>query len=202
MATLIVTDASIMPLVGASSGGDGAYCYDPIEGVAVTDTVTTTAQAIEAGHQVRMLGVADGSQFPDQAGWLCLGFGSDYQVEVPYLRRAGNQLLLDPTFTFEQAVPMGSSVNLLAQHGPFEPAAGDEGGFWLTASPAGRVACLTAIDDIVVGGYDVTKTVRYPGDVGLAGEGLLTHGQGRLNGAVEVWGGDDLDTEVELARED
>ncbi len=182
--------------------GGGPYLHEPDGTVAVTETVTTTTQSIEAGHQYPSITVTSTVGFPDARGYLVFGFGHGYQAgPVLYLGVGGpTTLLLDPSFAFPQAMSSGATVNLAERLTDDQMPHGDQD-FWLTPSPAGRVACESNLDEIVAGGRQVTKTVRYPGDVGLGGAGLPTSGVPRLTDAVMVWSSDDTDAEVTAARE-
>lgn len=180
--------------------GEGPYMHDPTDSTAITEIHTTLSQALEAGHQYPAITVASTASFPDQRGYVVFGFGFEYQVgPVPYLGVSGGTLLLDPAFVIPTAVPSGASVNLASRLSDDLMPHGD-GDFWLTPSPSGRVAAENDIDSIAAGGRELTKTVVYPGDIGLGGAGLLTHGVPRLTDAVAVWGSDNLDTEIATAR--
>ncbi len=180
----------------------GPYLHDPETSTVITETYTTLAQPLEAGHQYPSVAVASTADFSDSKGFVVFGFGFEYQVgPVPYIGVSGTgTLLLDPAFTVPVAVPSGASCNLAARMSDDQVPHGDED-FWLTPSPAGRVTCEADLDLIAAGGREVVKTVLYPGDVGLGGAGLPTHGVPRLSDVVEVFGGDDLDVEVPTARE-
>jgi hypothetical protein len=182
--------------------GGGPYLHDPSTSTVVDDTVTTVSQELEESHQYPMVAVASTAGFPDERGYLVFGYGWSYQSEpVPYLGVSGSNLLLDPAYTFAKTIPNGATVNLAARMSDDQVPHGDED-FWLTPSPAGRVACQSDIDSIAAGGAAVTNDVRYPSDVGLGGgPGLPTSGAPRLSDAVMVWGGDDLDAELAAARE-
>jgi hypothetical protein len=202
MIFLVVSPAATVTPLASTEDGDSPYLHDPTTSTVVDETVTTLAQPLEAGHQYPTIQVASTVGFPDAKGYVVFGFGFSYQVgPVPYLGVSGtNQLLLDPAFIIPNAVPSNATVNLAARMSDDQVPHGD-GDFWLTPSPAGRVACEDDIDSIAAGGADVVKTVLYPSDVGLGGAGRPTHGVPRLTDAVSVWGGDDLDTEVAQARE-
>jgi hypothetical protein len=179
----------------------GPYVLDPGEGLAITSTATVTTQALAARHQYRSLTVADGSQFPDEDGWLVIGFGSSFQAgPVRYFGKvAVNELLLDYSFVFERSCASGASVTLLASKGPYSPSDGVDS-LYATASSAGRVAASAHVDSLVAAGVQVQKTVQYPGDRGLGGEGLPAVGAQKLGDKVSIWGGDALDEELVTAR--
>jgi hypothetical protein len=202
--TLDASAATITAMAAPAHATPNAIIYDTDAGIPVTETSSTTTMAIEADHAVNLLSVADATQFPDEAGYLVVGLGYDYEAApVPYLGRAGTlQLVLDPTFKFPAAVPVGSRVNLLTGPSPQAPAHPEtNGAFYLTGSPVGRVAAAQNVRKLAAAGVDVRVTVEYPGDHGLAGEGLPTHGAAALGDVVSVFAGDDVDSEVAAARE-
>ena len=199
--SLIVSSGFATPMA-AIADGESPYLHEPNNSLVVTETVTTLAQPLEAGHQYPIISVASITGFPDVRGYLVFAFGFEYQVgPVPYLGTGGvGQLLLDPAFSMPTAVPNGATVNLAARMSDDQVPHGD-GDFWLTPSPAGRVACEGNLDDISAGGREVVFEVKYPSDIGLGGAGLPTHGVPRLTDAVQVWGGDNSDQELADARE-
>ncbi len=96
----------------------------------------------------------------------------------------------------------GPVVTLLKQKGLYVPPnPEDVGAAYITASSAGRTAALTALNESVAAGIDTEIEVVYPSDRGLGGEGLPVTGQ-VLSDKVAVWGGDNLNEELETARED
>lgn len=182
----------------------GPFTYDPHGGVAVTDVESEVQEALAAGHRYGQITVTDATVFPDEPGWLVFNFGFEDQVApVKYFGRlSATTIGLDYGFRFPKDVPVGVKVTLLAHKGAFVPAAPETvGSFYLTASAAGRVAASSAIDAAVAAGLVVHKTVDYPGDRGLGGQGYPASGQAKLSDEVAVWGGDELDTELEAARE-
>lgn len=197
--------ATVTPARAESSSVPGPFTYDIHGGVAVTDVESEVQEVLAAGHHYAQVTVTDATIFPDQPGWLVFNFGFEEQVApVKYFGRlSGTTLGLDYGFRFTSTVPFGAKVTLLDHKGAFVPDSPEAvGSFYLTASAAGRVAASASIDDAVGAGLVVHKTVDYPGDRGLGGEGYPASGQVKLSDEVAVWGGDDLDSELEAARED
>jgi hypothetical protein len=190
--------------VGGPPAGIGPYLFEGVDkGLAITEVATvTTASVLGAGNQYRLVEVGSTAGFTDAECWLVFGYGYEYQTgPVRCLGVAGpTTLLLDVAFTFPAAIPVGASVNLLLSAAPPTFAVGDIGNFYLTDSPAGRVAAMAAIDSIAAAGYAVTKTVTYPGDVGLGNEGRPTHGTPAISDIVQCFAGSDVDGEVATAR--
>lgn len=190
--------------VGSLPGNPGPYIWDPADGSSITATATASNQVLGKGQQYTTLLVADASSFPDENGYIAIGFGTDDFVSpVKYLGKiSNNELRLDYSFKFPINVPLGASVTLLTQRGPFVPDSPEEAGsYYVTGSALGRVAAQAAIDDAVAGGVNVDVTVIYPGDNGLGGSGLPAEGVQKLSDKVYVWAGDEPDAELETARE-
>jgi hypothetical protein len=187
---------------GSWEAGNSPYLSEGIgKGLAVTETADTLGTEVLAGHQYALLNVTSSASFPDSSGYLVLGYGWDYQTgPVPYLGVSGSTyLVLDPTYTFPFTVPAGADVRLLNGKSAPTPSKGQ---FWLTATPDGRLAAMGFVDFITAAGYDLKKTVLYPGDMGLGNEGYPTSGSAKLSDIVRVFGGDDLDTEIPALRQE
>ena len=204
--TLNASDtAEIVPMAAPSNPGLGPYIFNPHEGVAVTGIETTTMTVLAIHKQYASIDVDDATEFPDEPGWLVFGFGYEYQAApVRYLGRLSETTLaLDFKFKFPATVPAGAKVTLLAHKGPFVPEhPEDVGSFYITDSPAGRVAAANAVEAATGAGIPVSKTITYPGDRGLGGEGLPSHGNYKLSDKVSVWAGSDVDAEVDAARKE
>jgi len=202
MITLNITNAILTPFTASNETGGGPYLHDTTTTLLTTETATTLTQALGEGQQYPNVSVVSSTGFPDSPGYVVFGFGHSYQVgPVPYLGVSGaNTLFLNPSFVITEAVPVGASVNLAVRLSD-DQAPGGDNDCWLTSSPAGRVACENNISDIAAGGRNITLSVVYPGDVGLGGAGLPTHGVARLSDIVEVFAGDDIDAEVAEARQ-
>lgn len=185
----------------------GPYILDPDGGAAVTGVASALTFAIDAGSQYATLKLTPGTAvlFPDEPGWLALGFGTGSQLTpVKYLGLANSdELLLDFSTVFPIDLAVGTSVTLLSQRGPFNPDNPETlGVFYLTDSSSGRVAASDSIDAVVAAGIIVEKTIVYPGDRGLGNEGFPDKGVPKLSDRVGIWAGNDEDAEVEAARED
>ncbi len=192
------------PVGAAASTVPGPFSFDVLGGVAITGSESDLAEDLAEGHQYATIEVADATQFPDAPGWLVFAFGYENQVApVRYLGRLSSTTLsLDYKFRFTANVPAGAKVCLLANKGSYTPTSPETvGSFYATASAAGRVAASAAVDEVVAGGIVVNKTIAYPGDRGLGGEGLPAEGTTKLSDKVAVWGSDDLDAEYAADRE-
>ena len=184
--------------------GDGSYLettepflVDP-DGLAVTSVESTSTQTLYEGVSYTSLAVADATVFPDTPGWLVIGFGRSTQVApVRYLgRKSATELLLDYV-PIKATNLSGASVILLANRGAPDPA--PDGMFCLTGQAQGRVAAVERLSADSASGLELNISIVYPGDKGLGGEGLGSTGS-KCSDSVSVWGGDDLDAELAIAR--
>ncbi len=183
----------------------GPFVFDEKNGVPVTAIETTLTMPLAKGQNYKTIAVTSASAFPDAVGYLVFAFGADDQIwPVKYLGKASStSLFLDPNFTMPQSLASGLTVTLLSQRGSWIPAGAENlGAFYVTASSAGRIAASAMIDDLVAAGLDVNKIVVYPGDKGLGGEGLPAFGANKLSDKVSIWGSDDVDADLEAARQE
>lgn len=179
------------------------YALDPTSGVTIDDNQTPLTTAIVPGPAPSTISVGT-VNIEDAPGYLVLDFGyEDESPPIRYLGTAGpNTIRLDPGYTFNRGYPINTNVSLLLSKTPYAPTSTlNTGVAYLTASSAGRIAASADIDDIKAVGVLVNKTVLYPGDRGLGGEGLPGEGAQKLSDKVEVWGGDNLTDELQAARE-
>jgi hypothetical protein len=172
---------------------EGPYLLDPNAGLAITDIKTLTA-AVPVGTNILQVGNA--VDFPDN-GYVVFNFGFEEQIgPIKYVLKLSNtELLMDNSFN--NNLPIGTEIRLLNQLAPWNPSATTRG-FWLTASTAGRVIAEDILDQIVASGITVTKIVKYPSDRGLGNESGISP---KVSDKVVVWGGNNVDEEVQSAKE-
>jgi hypothetical protein len=196
------TTSNITPFKAVASTIPGPFSWDTKGGSGITSITTTTTTMLFAGQQYTQLPVASSAAFPDMPGYLILNFGTDDAVfPVPYFGRfSATALSLDFSFIFPFDVPLGASVTLLIAKGIYVPAKPEAvGSFYLTDSNSGRVAAQQTLSSIQGEGLNVNVIVRYPGDRGLGGEGLGSHGQ-KFSDEVTIWGSNDMDADEAAAR--
>ncbi len=203
--TTLLASGVVTPVKHSSNGIQGPFIFEEKTSPAITAISTTLNQNVSKGQTYKILTLTDVSEFPDEEGYLLMGFGTDDQMwPVKYLARISNtQLLMDPNFVFPAALATGISVTLLLQRGSWSPLNADTlGSFYLTASSAGRIAASDTIDELVGAGLNINKIVVYPGDRGLGGEGLPATGAQKLSDKVGIWGSDDITKDIDKAREE
>lgn len=177
----------------------GPYLSDPL-GITIHAASSTSTTDLLAGRSNPSLELTDAQAFPDQ-GYVILDFGGAPQGPIHYSSRVGNVLRLDASFRPTASVQAGAVVTLCDRTG-YQPEANTfPGAFYLTGSALGRLAAESILDDISAAGLAMDKTILYPGDRGLAGEGRPAERTSKLSDKVQIWGGDDLDTELAQARE-
>lgn len=178
----------------------GAYVFDPAFGVQVTSMETALTQRISRGVPASYLHVSDASGFAEE-GWVVVNFGySNTLGPIKHFGPVGTNLLkIDAAFVPSVSIPVGASVIQLAGKGARQPPP-LSGTLFLTDVSAPRIAASTLVGDMAAAGVEVSINLSYPGDRGLGGEGLRVKGAPRLSLATSVWGGDDLDQELETLR--
>jgi hypothetical protein len=186
----------------------GPFVLNPNEGVVITSVSTYSMEPIAALRGIKELRVASITDFAD-TGYVVFGFGTQYEVgPVRYVGAIGRVvggatqyfLLIDRTFVFPKDIPTGFDVTMLYQNTPWNPANdGSIGAFFTTGSSSGRAAAQTFLDEAAAAGINVNNYIIYPGDRGMAGEGLGITGQ-RISDKVQVWASDNVDQEVSEAH--
>lgn len=201
-ATSTLESATITP-VAAPEATWGAHLVSPREGGSLTSVETTLAAPIFRGQKYSTLSVADASEFPDQEGWVWIGYGEkDGFGPVKYLGRASpTSLMLDFNYKIPANNGIGAKVTLLEGSGPFIPDSIAANSAFLTSSSVGRVAAMSQIEASLAAGIEANFTIKYPSDKGLGNQGRPITGS-KISDKVRVWAGDDIDAEVTEAGEE
>jgi hypothetical protein len=198
------TGGTVTTIKAAPGIWAGPYMWDPDSGVGITAKSSTTTLAIAANSNIQTLQVTDATQFTDETGYLVFGFGTAIQTgPVKYLgRQDATHLVIDFTFTFPYELDSGTKVTQLHGKGAFVPADPvARGSFWLTENAAGRLAAIDTISSIAASGALTNFVITYPNDFGLGGAGSPTHGVQKLSSIVNVYAGNDINVDLEWARE-
>jgi hypothetical protein len=197
--------AKITPVAAVAGTIPGPHVFNPLGGVGITGTKSTVAQNLDKGQSYPsvLLTTGGAADFSTAGGFLVFNFGFANQVgPVRYLGRlSDDELVLDASFHFPDTIVSGDTITLLQTPSAFVPADPPSvGSFYITASPAGRVAAERLIQEISAAGIELSVQVRYPGDRGMGAEGFPARNNYKLSDKVWVWGGDELDQELEVAR--
>lgn len=212
----LLTNNTVTPMAAAASDGvPGPYIWDPHSGVEIGGTGTTLTNSYYKGSSYPYLIVASTAGFPTE-GYLVINYSLDsgfdngtdllYQKNAIYPIRytavvSGTEVLLDDGFVFPHNALSGSTVSYLNQKGPFDPVDSlSLGSFWLTDTPAARIAAEKALDQIEPAGPKVTNIIVYPNDRGLGNEGYPTVNNGdplqKLSDLVEIYSGSNNESDA------
>jgi hypothetical protein len=167
------SSAIVTPLAAQATpaGFKGPFVLDPDSDVAITSSSSTLAQDLFAGQRYSQIVVADATQFPDEEGYLVIGFGTENAT--PPLRYFGRvnatTLLLDYQVKMETTNLTGASVTLLDGKAGLSSVDNPQsvGLLYATDSGAGRAAAEEQIQNVIAAGIKLDLEVVYPGDKGL-----------------------------------
>ena len=201
-------EPSAIPVGSKPSSIVGPYVYDTKEGVSLTSVIATVDIPLIKGNSygtITLLGTimipAPARAFPDSTGYLCFGLGTDTQVVVKYFGVASDtELVLDLGYLFPTTITSGTEVVLLSKNNPYIPSTVKEGDFWLTDSAAARATAISTVDTSFAAGLDLVTTITYPGGRGLGGESFPNSGSYKISDVVAVWADNEIDKEVEAAK--
>ncbi len=149
----------------------GPYIFDTQQGFVVGGTSTTLTEEVN-GETSRVITVASSNGFPNESGFIVLGYGTQNQEgPIPYIAvPSSGTILISPAYFIQQDHPIGESVLLVTQNSPIVlPTNGSYYQPYLTDTASGRVWAQGLIDDIVAAGVTVIFTILYPNDIGLGG---------------------------------
>lgn len=148
----------------------GPYVFDPTKGFQISKYNTTTTTEINQSTE-NILTVTDSSNFPDEAGYLCINYGTELEEgPIPYLERPSSQtLLMNPDYKIKKVHPAGSDISLIGINSTYIPDfLGKDYPFYLTDVSSGRVYAEDLINSITAVGLTVIITILYPDPIGLS----------------------------------
>ena len=170
--TMTNVDASTVADAGPSLPDMlGPYIFDTSQGFVVGGAATTLAEEVN-GETNHVITVASSAGFPDDSGYVILGYGTDLQEgPIPYIATpSSGTLLISPAYFIQKDHPMGSSVMLVTQRAPITlPADGSFYQPYLTDTASGRVYAQKLINTVAAAGVTVIYTILYPNPIGLGG---------------------------------
>lgn len=148
---------------------EGPYMYDLGQPFTVSNIGTTLTQDLD-GTDPRIITVADASQFPDEQGFLVLGYGTQEQEgPIPYISRpSSGTLLISPAYTVQKFHANGSDVALVSAKSSADVSRdGLDYPFYITDVVSGRQYAQDLINSVVALGVTIVFTILYPNDIGL-----------------------------------
>lgn len=161
----------------------GPYGYDLTQSFTISAIGTTLSQQVDSNSS-KVIQVADSSSFPDQMGYIVLGYGTQQQEgPIPYIARpSSNTLLISPAYNVQNVHPTGEDVAYVYKNPVVISKDGFDYPFYLTGVVDGRTYAQDLITEIAATGINVVFTILYPGDVGLGKAGTPN------SEIVEIWG--------------
>jgi hypothetical protein len=178
----------------------GPFSFDTTQPFSISAKTVLLNQEIKANVSYNTLKIV-GDAFSIGSGYLLLNYGFSSQTGPVrcYGATDDTTLMIDAGFKFSCDLGFGSYINVLYQRSAFEPSS-PIGSFWLTASNAGRAAAIDLLRNISAAGIELDIETRYPGDRSLGAEGFPVIDNYKLSDIVEMFGRDDVDSELEEAR--
>lgn len=153
----------------------GPYMYDLSQSFTVGSEASILTQDLD-GTMPRVFTVTDSSQFPDEQGYLVIGYGTEEQEgPIPYIATpSGTTLLISPAYTIQKFHAIGSNVSLIPNKAPITVSKdGTDYPFYITDVVGGRLYAQDLINSIVATGISIVFTILYPNDIGLGKWGTI-----------------------------
>jgi hypothetical protein len=164
----------------------GPYVFDTSKPYVIGGEECSTTQTVDENINL-IVEVDDASDIPDSQGKLVFGFGtSKEEGPVPYISRpSSTQILINPSYTFQNVHEAGTNISLVAQDFPYDVARdGSDFPFYITDVVSGRIYAQDLINLVAATGIRVIITVLYPNDIGLAKWGT------EFSDKLYIWGED------------
>lgn len=157
----------------------GSYLYDS-EGIYykyLPSSIGTVSQArILKGESGVIAAVSDASAFTDTGGYVVFDYGTD-TVEGPvrYLALSGNQIVLDPAYSFKKTHEVNATIREVKQLAAFKPSAnGLMFQPFLTGTSKARASFFEILKSVISAGVFVTEDVLYP-ELRFADESIVPY---------------------------
>lgn len=153
----------------------GPYIYDIAQPFTVSDIETTLAQDLD-GTKPRVIEVANSTQFPDEQGYIILGYGTNEQEgPIPYIARpSSTTLLVSPAYNIKQFHANGTEVSFVASKSAADISRdGLDYPFYITDVVSGRLYAQDLINSVAASGITIVFTILYPNDIGLGKWGTI-----------------------------
>jgi hypothetical protein len=182
--TLTMSYTGAQAITGSGLEGDlislqpnqpGPYVYDTTQPFTVSTIGSTLTQAVN-GSSSRVVSVKDSSQFPDQQGYVILGYGTANQEgPVPYIARPSNStILISPAYKIKFVHTPGTDISFIESKAPVVITSdGTDYPFYVTGVADGRIYAQNLITSIAATGITIVFTILYPSDQGLGKFGTI-----------------------------
>jgi hypothetical protein len=145
----------------------GSYLYDPQGAVykyLPSNIGTNTNARILKGESGVIALVDSAADFSPEGGYVVFNYGTATEEgPIRYLALSGNQIVIDPAYTFKFSHDNGISVRQVKQLTPFSPSAnGTMFQPFLTGTSKARDSFFEIIKAVISAGVFVTEDVLYP----------------------------------------
>lgn len=145
----------------------GSYLYDPqgtIYKYLPSNVGTNTQARILKGESGVIALVDSAAEFSPEGGYVVFNYGTAQEEgPIPYLALSGNQIVIDPAYTFKFSHENGATVRQVKQLTAFSPSAnGLMFQPFLTGTSKARDSFFEIIKMVISAGVFVTEDVLYP----------------------------------------
>lgn len=145
----------------------GSYIFDPL-GIIYkylpSNIGTNLNTRILKGESGVIALVNSANEFGIDGGYVVFDYGTALEEgPVPYLALSGNQIVIDPSYTFNFSHKIGSTVRQVKQLSPvIPPANGLMYQPFLTGTSTARISFFELIKTVISAGVFITEDVLYP----------------------------------------
>ena len=157
---VLITTANLSNVTGIK----GPYIWQSDAPFTLGADTSTTSDSIVAGKSYKLLNL-DTAAIPEGPGFLVFNYGQNNQEgPVKYLYKPAEKIVaLDPSYTFQQHHPIGTSVVRVSKMGPHVPTGlGNEYPPYVTNPPDARQQLQELISSVASAGIFIDFIIRYP----------------------------------------
>lgn len=145
----------------------GSYLYDPQGAIYkyLPSNVGTNTQARILKGESGVIALVDSAiEFSPEGGYVVFDYGTaSEEGPIPYLALSGNQIVIDPAYTFKFSHNNGATVRQVKQLTAFSPSSnGMMFQPFLTGTSKARDSFFEIIKAVISAGVFVTEDVLYP----------------------------------------
>jgi len=145
----------------------GSYIYDPrgtYYKFLPSSIGTSSVSQILKGESGVILSAADTDGFDPNGGYLIFDYGTgNAEGPLKYLALSGDQVVIDPSYTFQKTHSIGSTIRVVKQLSPFSP---NENGKqyqpFATGTSLARNSFFEILKSVVSAGVFIQEDVLFP----------------------------------------
>jgi hypothetical protein len=189
-----------------SSAGFGPYVWDPTSVIVNRAVVATLTTQLVKGNVLNSIDVSSLVGFPTNGEfWVVVGLNTQFQtppMRILSVNGTNLRMWTDGGYVLPVNVPGGNTQTVhlvIDRESGVPPNPEDKGSCYITGTSAARAETVELINQSKAAGIPSEYVVVYPGDRGLAGEGLAISGPPKLADKLWVWGSDEPATDWKAA---